>query len=287
MSAGSGVGILFAGGIILLFAGLTARAPIEPMRVSRYAGNESDEGRSASWIYTKYLLIGAVVGVVLLLATRWPVLALAGFLAGFIIPAVSGSDSESVANFAEKTDAIATWLESLRDLMDSGRLIEGALVETALRSSPLLRPDLAEMVLEVEHGVPLRDAMIRLSERLAHPISDKAVAAIVLALDRDATRISDVISELAASARDQAIDMVQVHAVRQSSRTQLRLVVIIMGLFLVGLMVFFGDFLAFYDTIIGQIVLGFTLAALGGCLYWIWRISNLNTPARLIRPGQA
>ncbi len=284
MIAGVGIGLVFAAGAILTFAGLTATTPVTPQRVSRYANIEAD--KPASRFKAGHAVIGLVTGLVLLVLTRWPVLAAAGFAAGFLLPRLLSAGDGSVAGFATKTDAIATWLESLRDLMSSGRLIEGALVETALRSAPVLREDLAEMVLEVEHGVPLREAMIRLSERLAHPISDKAIAAIVLALDRDATKITDVISELASSARDQAIDMVKVHAVRQSSRTQLRLVIAVMTILLVSLMVFFGDFLTFYDTAVGQMVLAVALVFLAACLYWIYRISQLATPSRLIRPGR-
>ena len=284
MIVGVGIGLLFAAGAILVAVGLTAKAPVAPVRVSRFAEDEPD--REGNRFHPSHIASGIVIGVVLLALTRWPVLALAGFAAGFFLPPLLTSGDGSVAGFATKTDAIATWLESLRDLMSSGRLIEGALVETALRSAPVLREDLQEMVLEVEHGVPLREAMIRLSERLAHPISDKAIAAIVLALDRDATRITDVISELASSARDQAVDMVKVHAVRQSSRTQLRLVIMVMTILLVSLMVFFGAFLTFYDTATGQMVLAVALALLGACLYWIYRISQLATPSRLIRPGR-
>jgi len=165
------------------------------------------------------VLVGLVAGVV----SSWPVFAIAAGLAAYGAPALFVGDG--FKDHVGRTDAIATWIESLRDSMGQARTVEGALRETALAAPIAIAGELGVFVDEVDHGVLMTDALVNLSDRLDHSVSDTALAALLMALNEGAAGVQSVLNQVASTCRRMAADSNEVYASRASSRTTVKMII--------------------------------------------------------------
>ena len=273
---GASVGLLAGVGILLIVSAY--RPDLIPERV-RVLENDARQ-LSISPIRAMAAL---VVGVFVLAVIGWPAAAIAAAAAAYFLP-VFFSNGAGYQDYAAKTEAIASWIEGLRDKMASSRGLEGAIVSTARTSPHVIRPALEELVIEIDHGVSLKQALVNTAEELEHPIADMAIATMVMALNGDATRISDVLHELAKSSREAAASMVAIHAERSSARTTVKMVIFLTVALLAILFVVFRDFLSYYSSAQGQVMLLAGFAVIAGALVWISRLSAPPKPVRMIRP---
>lgn len=275
--AGASVGLFFATGVLVIVSAFRPDTMPDAIR-------ELDKASSATEFHQLRATIAVGVGILALVVIGWLGAAIGAAAAVYFLPEFFKS-AGGYKQHAAVTEGIAAWIEQLRDKMAASHGLEGALVTTAKTAPTAIRQELLELVLEVDHGVSTRDALINLSERLAHPICDIAVATMVMSLDRDATRINEVLNELATSSRESAASMLAIHAQRSASRTTVKMVVGITVFLIAILLLAFRDFLSFYDSPIGQLVLLGGFAGIGGALAWVARLSAPAVPFRAIRPG--
>lgn len=270
---GCGVGV----SVLLAFAAFRPVPVVLDLRDS--------EGRSGSSVEvdSRRAVVAVAVGVGVLLVFRWPVVAVAAVVATYCAPGLVRGDGMSA--YIARTEAVATWLESLRDSMSASRGLEGAIRSTALSGPIAIRPELLVLVDEIDGGVPMRDALVRLSDRLNHSVSDLAIATLVMAVDGDAVKINPVLNQVAESSREMAANSATIYAQRASARTATRLTIALILLLVPVLFLMFRDFLAPYATPVGQVALAMFLAGFGVCLYWIHSLSKHRYRPRLIRPG--
>jgi Flp pilus assembly protein TadB len=123
-------------------------------------------------------------------------------------------------------------------------------------------------------GAALRQFAVDMSD----PVADLIVASLVIAAERQAQRLSDLLSQIATAAREQTAMRLRIETGRARTYASSRaLVVITFGLAVV-LMVFSPKFMAPYDTATGQVV----LIVIGGL--FAAALAALASMSRPVRP---
>ena len=226
--------------------------------------------------------IAVGVGLVVAALTRWPVGGvLAAALAGSwhtLFGHRSSSDAEIL-----RIEAIASWTEMLRDTMAAASGLEQAITTTASIAPAPIRADVMTLATRLEtREVTLSQGLPDLADALGDPTGDLVVAALASAADRRARNLADLLSALAASAREDASMRLRIQAGRARIATTARIVMSCTLLLGGGLVLFKRDFLAPYGTTEGQTVLAIVggLFALG--FWWLTRMSGISSPERFL-----
>jgi len=249
------LGMAFGAGLVLIAVGLRPRRPAAPDRRLLARGR----WRPARWPTAERFLPVAIAGLVTLIVTRWPVLAVA---AGVAVWWLSARDHRTRAREIEATEAIATWAEMLRDATGTPRGIEGVLVSTASTAPRPIRQHVTRLAHRVTYE-PLELALAELADDLDDPNGDLVVAALELAATSGGRDLRAVLDSLATSARDEARMRRRIEVSRERPRSDMRQVVVIIVAVIVLLSVIARGYLASYSTVGGQLVLAVAAA------FWI------------------
>jgi Flp pilus assembly protein TadB len=275
------VGACAAGGVLLIVRGIVG--PLgdpQPARVRRspWAGLVADRARPGA---RRRLLIAVGVGLLVGLVTRWPVGALLGALAAWMAPTLVGADHDYARKLA-RIEAVATWTESLRDTLAAAAGLEQAIMATAPLSPAPIRAEVVALAGRLRRGDRLSPALRVFAAALDDATGDLVVTALVMAADRNARHIGDLLSSLAEAARDQASLRMRVAAGRARVRTSLRVTVGVTLLMAAGLVLFNRHYVAPYNTVSGQLVLLVVGALFGFGFLWMSRIARFTEPARVL-----
>lgn len=267
LTLGVGVGL----GIVLVALGL-ARRPAAARQPTRWPSVELPRGRFA---------LAAGIGLAVLAVTGWPVMALATAAGTWCL---AGQQGQAQAATIERTEALATWAEMLRDAAGTPRGIEGVLVVTA-SSAPLpIRPVVGRFADRLTYE-PLDAALPDLAGELDHPVADQIVASIALSATSGAREIRSVLDDLARAARDEARMLRRLEVSRQRPRSDMRQVVVIVAAVVVGLSLVGRDYLAPYGTLGGQLVLAMAGLFWVGGFVWMSRLGRIEPPRRFLTRG--
>jgi hypothetical protein len=186
---------------------------------------------------------GIAVGLVVLVVTRWLVLAIAlGLLAGMADRFFGGTGEERRA--IDRLDALATWTEALRDTIAGAVGLEQAIPATAVNAAPAIKPSL--------------------NARLRGP------------------GLREVLSALADSAREELDVRRKVAAERRSTRRSVQVVVAITLIMAAGLILFNPTYMAPYRSFIGQAVLTVVIGLYALGLLWLRRLAKIEVPERFL-----
>lgn len=262
-------GALFASGVLLLVSGVRPTEPIRP----------GERRRRAVDVDPAQPIGAAACAVLALVITRWPVAAIGAGLAGWFA-AVPLVRRQRVSD-AARAEALALWVEMLRDAMGTARGIEGVLVATAGTAPAAIRPEVARMARRLAYD-PLDDALDGLADDLDHPLGDLVVTALRLASRAGARQTRDVLADLAATAYREAEMHQRVEVARQRPRTAMRWVTAIIGGFITLLVVFARDYLRPYETAVGQLVLVFVATYWGLGFWWMARMGRIAPIERFL-----
>lgn len=238
------------------------------------------------WLATWQIPAALVAGSAAWAITGWAPLGTGIATLVLVGPALTATSS-SEADFAKRTEAVAGWIETLRDTMRGHRGIEAAIRVTSDNAPLAIRPPLQRMSRRIAMGVPLRDAMADCADEVDNPVFDLIVAVLLNALSVSANQVPAMLDEIAGQARERAHSHLQVHTSREKQRTQLRLVGIIVIVTILGFLAMFGPYLAPLGTPAGQVVLSGAAACVGALLMWIASLSSLQPMARMLDPRRA
>lgn len=159
-------------------------------------------GRTLSSKEKQSLLAGLAVGVAVVLATRNLVFAVVAGAAVVLWPLVAGGGKAERAALT-KLEALAQWTESLRDLAQKGAGLESVIPKTVDTASDVLVPPLRLMSRRLSVKVPLPEALSLFADEVDDASADMVVAALALAARQRKGKLSDVLSALARSLRDE------------------------------------------------------------------------------------
>ena len=230
---------------------------------------------------SRRILIGAVVGVLLLLLTRWIVLAVAGGCLVFLWPMLfGGTRQEKLA--AAKIEALAAWAESLRDTIAGAVGLEQAIPSTVYAASPALRHTLILLADRMRMRVPLGVALRQFADELDDPTADLIVSALIMNARLRGPGLRHLLGALADTARAE-LDMRQrIAASRAGTRRSAQIVVIFSILVMLGLALFNRSFVAPYESVQGQLVLLVVVILFALGMMWMRRLSGVRLPRRFL-----
>ncbi|GAA1600668.1 MULTISPECIES: type II secretion system F family protein [Kribbella] len=268
-------GAVVGGAVMLLIVAIRGTEPKN--ETPSLFRNRSAENRK------NLIRLGAAVavGLVVLVVTRWLVLAVAlGLLAGMADRFFGGSGEERRA--IDRLDALATWTEALRDTIAGAVGLEQAIPATAVNAAPAIKPGLNLLVDRLRIREPLPSALMRFADDLDDPSADLIVAALVLNARLRGPGLREVLSALADSAREELDVRRKVAAERRSTRRSVQVVVAITLIMAAGLVLFNPTYMAPYTSFIGQVVLAVVIGLYALGLLWLRRLAKIEVPERFL-----
>lgn len=275
LSAGAGIGLL------LILAGLTGQSVLGDLSevVPRLASGRA-VGR---------LAIVGLVALLVLVATRWVVGAVLAAVAAWALPKVIGGKAAR-EDAIDRTEAIASWTEMIRDSIVAASGLEEAIVATVGVAPAPIAGEVRALVRRLDHQ-RLPDALIAFGDDLQHPSGDLVVAALVIASRLEASDLSGLLSRLADATRGDARMRIRVEVGRTRVRTATKVIVGVVICAVLFLAVVNGSYLAVYDSAGGQVVLAIVGATFGLGGWLLTRMAAIDLPerftARAAGPGAA
>jgi hypothetical protein len=225
--------------------------------------------------------VSAAAGFVALLLTRWVLLAV--FVGGVVLLWGRLLHDDRAADERARVEAIAKWLEDLRDtLRGSSMGAEEALEHVAMRPPTAIAGPLRHFLHRRRQGYRTEEALADLGDELAHPTSDAAIAALCLVVggSTSAGRLYGTVQALAAAARDEVTARERIDRTRAIYQTSMQRLVVIGALLVAYLRFAGGDLLDPYDSPVGQVVLFIPLAMWLGCVLWLRSLCRYDLPRR-------
>ena len=212
--------------------------------------------------------------------TGWPA---AGVLAGgaaAVAPLLSGTRRRR-DELNAKSEALASWAEMLRDTITAHAGLREAIALTARVAPAPIRKEVQLLAVRAERE-SLTTALRRFAVEVADPVADLIVASLVIAAERQAQRLAELLTQIAGSAREQSAMRLRVETGRARTYASSRaLVAITFGLAVI-LLVFSPTFMSPYDSATGQIVLMAIGALFAGALWALVQLGRPVTPPRLL-----
>ncbi len=232
---------------------------------------------------------GVSVRAAIAVAAAMTVVALTGWLVPAVVIAAAAWNlmrawqhrSRSGAGDVERTDALASWIENLRDVLLAGDQPIGAITATVPTTPACIRPAVRRLAAALGHQDP-QLAFRRFADELDDPLGDLVAAGLLIAVQRGARTVA-VLTSLAGQARTQADRRRLVEAERAPLQREVHLLSLIMGSLVVSLLVFGrAEYLAPYDTGGGQLFLAVVLVIYAALLLRVQRLARFPRPSRFL-----
>lgn len=252
--AGAGVAL----GVVLVVLGARRSVP----KPSPPRGRRS--GPPATW---RTLILASAAAVVVLAATRWPVLALVAGLAVWGVPLLF-SGARDAARAIDRVEAIESWVRRLSDVLLVGVGLSQAIVTTARHAPAPVATEVSRLVARIGARWPREEALRTFAAEVRDPAADLAVAALVLAGRRQGPGLAAALSSVADALADEVAVRRRVEADRARPRTTARAVTVV-TLVVVALGLATGSYLQPYGTPLGQLVLVAVTALFVVALAWL------------------
>lgn len=231
-------------------------------------------------LYLVRILLSVAIGALAWWASSWPIAGIAAALLAWWARPVFGDDAEGKAA-ALKVEAVAAWIESVRDVVASGAALGHALRIVAEAAPPGLEHETAAMGRRLTEGAKTEPVLRSFARAVDDQTCDEAVIALIRA-QRRSGNLAGLLDRLAASARENAVMRQKVIAARARSRTAIRLIAATAVLIFAVTIRSYPDFLHVYDGPLGQALLALVLGLFGLSLYWLVRMGRWQRPARLV-----
>lgn len=229
---------------------------------------------------------GLAVGLAVLVLTRWVPVAVAAAGAVIAWPMLFGAAAEQRATI-QRLEALAAWVEGLRDAIATSRGLPEALPAASARAHPALAAPLQELSARIAAREPIEAVLRRLADDLDDPIADQTVAALILNYRAQGRELKTALTTLAAATRREVEARRSVESDRRSTRRAVALIMIATVTVMVAMAVFVRDYAAPYATPTGQLVLTLVVALFGAGFAVIRTLSRYTTPDRFLTSHHA
>jgi len=225
---------------------------------------------------------GAVVGGgIVLAASGWLVAAaVVGTGCWYAVGAWQQRNAGGASDL-DRVDALASWIENLRDVLIAGDQPVGAINATVATCPGAIRPQVRRLAAALGHQDPAV-AFRRFADDIDDPLGDLVAAGLLIAVQRGA-RTARVLDSLAEQARRQADRRRLVEAERAPVQREVTLLTGIMGSLVLGLLIFGrADYLEPYDGTGGQLFLATVLGVYALLLLRVQRLARFPRPSRFL-----
>ncbi|MEY2957905.1 MAG: hypothetical protein RLZZ01_473 [Actinomycetota bacterium] len=231
-------------------------------------------------------LAGLGTGTVLLALSGWLVPSVVVAIgAAWVVSKRSTADRSASAEIA-RLDALAGWIESVRDVLVAGEQPIGAIQATVGACPPVLRSSVRRLATGLGRQDP--DVVFRrFADDLDDPVGDLVATGLSIAIRRGA-RTVPVLTALAEQTRQQVDRRRLVEAERAPARREVQALTLIMSGLLLALLVFGRvDYLDAYDEPAGQAVVSCALAGYAALLVRVRRLASFPRPSRFLTEALA
>lgn len=233
-----------------------------------------------------HLVGAALAGALTWLITGWPAAGILVVAGTWWLPRLLGPDHEHTAQVA-RVEAVAGWAEQIRDLMAGAAGLHQAIAHTVPTAPAPIRDEVALLSDQLQQGRTPQEALDEFATRVDVPNADLVVAALSNAATRQAADLGQLLTSLAQAARDQAAMLVRVAATRARTRTSARIITGTTLGMAAGLMLINAEYLAPYDTGLGQLILLVIGALWAVGLIWLAKLARMDLGRRVLdRTGQ-
>ena len=242
-----------------------------------------------SWTPPKDLrvrvLAGFVAALVVFAFTGWVAAGVAAAAGGW---AAAGRVSHRGSPVAiERSNALAGWCEQLRDLLDADMGLLGTINATLATCPEAIRPEVTRLVANLRRTDPTW-ALRLFADQIDDPDADLVTSVLILATTRTG-RTAELLSELAAMARDRANMRTRIATAQSGDRTEANVVLAVSVVAVLATVVLGrgSRFLAAYDTTQGQAVLAIVFALFAVGITWLARLARIEPPTRFLASARA
>jgi tight adherence protein B len=235
---------------------------------------------STGGLVSAMTLCGAVVFVVVLLATQGPVIALIFGAFGACVPwaAVRWRAAKRTASLRQQWPDV---VDHLRSAIRAGLSLPEALIQLGTQGPVELRPAFTDFALDYRASARFDDSIERLRLRLADPVADKIVAALRITREVGGSDLGEMLGTLAGFLRDNLRTRGELEARQSWTVNAARLSVAAPWVILL-LMATQPQAIHAYSTMGGTLVLlvGFLVSAV--CYRVMLKIGNLPQEERVV-----
>lgn len=269
------LGLLVGASIVALGLELIGRPLVLPSLRRRPRGP-----RRLSPAVQRAVVIGVFAGLV----TRWPIAVVGIGALAHVLGQVLTARSRAKTDIA-RTRAIARWVAALRNSIRPGNSLAASVRATARTVDSPIAPAVSTFADRCNRG-EFAAGCTELARNLDHHMGDLLITALRVAHDKGAGRVSEALNSVAEAAESEARMMEEVEAERGSVNSDVRGIVVILGLAFLGLS--FTDFGNSYRNASGQMMLLVVLCVSGAALVWMRTLSEYRRPERFFatRPGE-
>lgn len=226
-------------------------------------------------------LAGIATGLIVLVTTRWVAVA-----AGIGVLVASWSQlfgaGRSARRGIDRLEALATWTESLRDMVATGAALPEALPASSVAAGPAIRTQVDALVDRLHNREPLTDSLMRFADDLGDPGADLVVAALVLNVRAQGRQLRAVLTALAKSSRAELEARRRIEADRRAVRRGVQVVVLVTVVMALGLLTLNPTYVAPYREPVGQFVLAGVVVIFAVGLAWLRRLAEFRPPGRFL-----
>jgi tight adherence protein B len=257
-------GLLFSAGLV----GVVAAVRGVSFLPERSPSVRSSPRRGATPLFLRALAAGGLV----LLVTGWPAAALGAAGGVVLIPKVLGGGKQAKRLIAT-SEALADWTRRLADLISSGAVgsTRDALRRSLSSVPELIAPAVTNLVTRMgPQGT--ETALRQFAREIDEPAAEKIAMVLILRERNGGPGLAEVLTALAAD----------LDAERAKPRSNMRTIVVVTLVLVVGMTLFARTFLSGYSTPFGQIALLAVVAIFATSLRWMRRLSDPVKPPRVL-----
>ena len=271
LGAGAGVGVL------LIAAGLRGRQVFG----GRDADGRHSAGRrvGASRLKGRTWLAAGTAGAVAWLITGWIAAGMLVVFGALMLPKLFAGQG-SRREWLEKTQAIATWTEMLRDTMAAADGVEEAIAATVPIAPRAIRREVGLLDARRRSEQPLSEALAGFAREVNHPSADLVVGALSMAAQGEGSDFVGVLTRLAVVTRDEVRMRQRVEASRTQLHTASRIIIVVLLVTVLLLLLISRDYLEAYSSAFGQIWLVVVASMFCGGILLLDRMSQIEVPER-------
>lgn len=178
-------------------------------------------------------------------------------------------------------EALAVWVEQLRDTIAGARGLEQSLMATAATAPDVLRPSVQRLASRM--GVmPLPRALRGLATDIDHPLADFVTAALIVAAENHVRDLVSLLTHLSESCRDDVRMRTRVWVARARLRSAIRIIMMVIVGFVGGLVLLQREYLRPYASASGIVALTVIVAIFASSLVLLSRLGRLVTVNRFV-----
>lgn len=242
-------GVLIAGGMWAMFAGINSHTPTVPKLSTQLWTIPVDRlRRRTAIILAASLLVGGLAAAF----TGWWLLVLIVPAVALVLPMLLSAPQNREL---ELLQAIDRWVRTLGSLLTTGRSIVDAVRISSRQAPALLSPSLHRLTARLDERWTIEQALLAMADELDSPDADAVLAALALAAQRGGTGASATLAALADSLQDRLRALREISTERAKPRFVVRQVTLITATVLGLALIFGGTFFAPFGSPIGQLLL--------------------------------